>query len=203
MGWYILVGEVSIPLFDSVLLSILWWFVLKLNQKDTQKQLPSRLLQKNNFQKKLDLPWAQPSFWGDSEHHQPTVSRSWLIKHPPTPCTTPQEIAGLIIRAFENHWFPFIRSATVEGRNPAPVDMVNSPLFTGFCTSQVVGLGSSEPSTVWNPHFISRGTSRFSWPRGGVGGRLISHAINPWWDSGTATPECFGNMASSSRNLTT
>ena len=27
---------------------------------------------------------------------------------------------------------------TVDGRNPAPVDMVNIPLFTGFHTSQVV-----------------------------------------------------------------
>ena len=29
---------------------------------------------------------------------------------------------------------------TVGGRNPAPVDMVNFPLLTGFCTSQVVVL---------------------------------------------------------------
>ena len=27
---------------------------------------------------------------------------------------------------------------TVDGRNPAPVDMVNIPLFIGFYTSQVV-----------------------------------------------------------------
>ena len=27
---------------------------------------------------------------------------------------------------------------TVDGRNPAPVDMVHIPLFTGFYTSQVV-----------------------------------------------------------------
>ena len=27
---------------------------------------------------------------------------------------------------------------TVDGRNPAPVDMVNIPLFAGFHTSQVV-----------------------------------------------------------------
>jgi len=27
---------------------------------------------------------------------------------------------------------------TVDGRNPAPVDMVNIPLFTAFYTSQVV-----------------------------------------------------------------
>ncbi len=29
-------------------------------------------------------------------------------------------------------------NTTVDGRNPAPVDMVNIPLFTGFYTSQVV-----------------------------------------------------------------
>ena len=27
---------------------------------------------------------------------------------------------------------------TVDGKNPAPVDMVNIPLLTGFYTSQVV-----------------------------------------------------------------
>ena len=27
---------------------------------------------------------------------------------------------------------------TVDGKNPAPVDMVNKTLFTGFSTSQVV-----------------------------------------------------------------
>ena len=32
---------------------------------------------------------------------------------------------------------------TVAGRNPAPVDMVNIPLFAGFCTSQVVSQISS------------------------------------------------------------
>ena len=36
---------------------------------------------------------------------------------------------------------------TLDGRNPAPVDMVNIPLFTGFYTSQVVSR-ISEPSTV-------------------------------------------------------
>jgi len=28
--------------------------------------------------------------------------------------------------------------STVDGRNPAPVDMINIPLFIGFHTSQVV-----------------------------------------------------------------
>ncbi len=32
---------------------------------------------------------------------------------------------------------------TVDGRNPAPVDMVNIPLFTGIFTSQVVSQISS------------------------------------------------------------
>ena len=31
-----------------------------------------------------------------------------------------------------------ITLGTVDGRNPAPVDMVNIPLFTRFYTSQVV-----------------------------------------------------------------
>ena len=31
-----------------------------------------------------------------------------------------------------------ISKDTVDGRNPAPVDMVDIPLFTWFCTSQVV-----------------------------------------------------------------
>ena len=35
----------------------------------------------------------------------------------------------------------------VDGRKPAPVDMVNIPLFTRFYTSQVVSR-ISEPSTV-------------------------------------------------------
>jgi len=34
------------------------------------------------------------------------------------------------------------------GRNPTPVDVVDIPIFIGFYTSQVVGLGISEPSTV-------------------------------------------------------
>ena len=37
---------------------------------------------------------------------------------------------------------------TVDGGNPAPVEMVNIPVFIGFYTSQVVGNGISEPSTV-------------------------------------------------------
>ena len=38
---------------------------------------------------------------------------------------------------------------TVDGRNPAPVDMVNISLFTRFYTSQVPGGAGFLPSTVW------------------------------------------------------
>ena len=38
---------------------------------------------------------------------------------------------------------------TIDGRNPAPVDIENIPLFTGVLYIQtVVGKGISEPSTV-------------------------------------------------------
>ena len=37
----------------------------------------------------------------------------------------------------ENIWYESIRDA-VDGQNPAPVEMVNIPLFTRFYTSQVV-----------------------------------------------------------------
>ena len=42
----------------------------------------------------------------------------------------------------------FLRQQTSQ---LAPVDLVDIPVFIGFCTSQVVGLGISEPSTV-PPH---------------------------------------------------
>ena len=45
---------------------------------------------------------------------------------------------------------------TIDGRNPAPVDMENLPLFTGFYVSQVVGTGISQPSTVWTGRFFSQ-----------------------------------------------
>ena len=35
-------------------------------------------------------------------------------------------------------WENLVSGATVDGQNPAPVDMVNIPLFIGFYTSQVV-----------------------------------------------------------------
>ena len=46
----------------------------------------------------------------------------------------------------KTNWI-FFYQHTVDGRNPAPVDIVNIPLFAGFHTCQVVSR-SSEPSTV-------------------------------------------------------
>ena len=46
----------------------------------------------------------------------------------------------------EKHYCMYIHS-TVDGRNPAPVDMVHIPLFAEFHTCLVVGR-ISEPSTV-------------------------------------------------------
>ena len=146
---------------------------------------------------------AQPSFWGHSEHHQPTVSRSWLIKHPPPHPVPPPRNS----RPYDQGlWKPLVS-----------LHKVGYCWRKNSCTSwygkfsiiyRVLYIPGGWPWDFWTinsmkPSFHFKGYSRFSWPRGGVGGRLISHAINPWWDSGTATPECFGNMASSSRNLTT
>ena len=39
---------------------------------------------------------------------------------------------------FSEKWMYIFSNHTVDGTNPAPVDMVNIPLFTGFYTSQVV-----------------------------------------------------------------
>ena len=52
--------------------------------------------------------------------------------------TFPAEILDKV-----NDWiqtFPWLLKSnhTVDGQNPAPVDMVNNPLFIGFYTSQVV-----------------------------------------------------------------
>ena len=62
---------------------------------------------------------------------------------PPSQCL-PQEIAGLINRDCRcgpcsggGFGVP-VDSHDVDGRNPAPVGMVNIPLFTGYYTSQVV-----------------------------------------------------------------
>ena len=41
-----------------------------------------------------------------------------------------------------------------------PVDMANTSLFTGFYTSQVVGNGISEPSTVVGPRLLAVPTTR-------------------------------------------
>ena len=47
------------------------------------------------------------------------------IRHPGTP------LIGIGLEVV-------LKGDTVDGRNPAPVDMVNIALFTGFYTSQVV-----------------------------------------------------------------
>ena len=58
------------------------------------------------------------------------------------------ELRPLYTFLFESRITPFGKKHTVDGKNPAPVDMVNIPLFTGFWkTSPVVGR-ISEPSTV-------------------------------------------------------
>ena len=46
---------------------------------------------------------------------------------------------------------------TVDGQNPAPVDMINIPLFTGFYTSQVVRISSINSIlalSLEHPHFL-------------------------------------------------
>ena len=48
--------------------------------------------------------------------------------------------------------------STVDGRNPAPVDMVNIPLFTEFYTFQVVIAGFL-PSTVLSVELFSKSPS--------------------------------------------
>ena len=65
----------------------------------------------------------------------------------------------------ENDDYP---QSTVDGRNPAPVDMVNIPVVTGFYTSQVVqdffhqqyvffevpfSVSGFFPSAVWGEFF--------------------------------------------------
>ena len=48
------------------------------------------------------------------------------------------------MKGFSQSWslsrfcFGNLERNTVDGRNPAPVDRYFIPLFTGFCTSQVV-----------------------------------------------------------------
>ena len=48
---------------------------------------------------------------------------------------TIQLYSGIIISHYKD---PYSPTSTVDGRNPAPVDMVNVPIFTWFSTSQVV-----------------------------------------------------------------
>ena len=49
---------------------------------------------------------------------------------------------------------PVIYSDTVDGQNPAPVDMVNIPLFAGFHTSQVVQDFVHQPYEVFFPNVL-------------------------------------------------
>ncbi len=44
----------------------------------------------------------------------------------------------LTATAFANYWSDYLPTNTVDGRYPAPVDMLNIPLFTRCYTSQVV-----------------------------------------------------------------
>jgi len=44
---------------------------------------------------------------------------------------------------------------TVDGRNPAPVDMVNTPLFSGFYTSQWCRISSINSMVTIEPSFFS------------------------------------------------
>ena len=46
------------------------------------------------------------------------------------------------------HTYEPKKTITVDGRNPAPVDMVNIPLFVGFQTSQVVSRISAINSSI-------------------------------------------------------
>ena len=45
---------------------------------------------------------------------------------------------------------------TVDGRNPAPADMVNTPLFTGFYTSQWCRISSINRMVTIGPSFLFR-----------------------------------------------
>ena len=46
-------------------------------------------------------------------------------------------VSGRVIKLHSGHIFRVLR-VLLMGKNPAPVDMVNIPLFIGFYTSQVV-----------------------------------------------------------------
>ena len=61
---------------------------------------------------------------------------------------------------------------TVDGRNPAPADMVNIPLFTGFYTSQVVQ-DFLHPQCPWENSAFR--LDKDHWPLS-----TLSHPINPW-----------------------
>ena len=66
-------------------------------------------------------------------------------------------------------------------QNPAPVDMVNIPLFTGFHTSQVDGKRISEPSTVLK-RYVVYGLDSWEIPGVTLLGTNISHKKIPFED---------------------
>ena len=73
-------------------------------------------------------PWELAFFgWRVSLGQWHRMNRSWMLD---------DEILKKVWQAWQV-WFHW-NSNTVDGRNPAPVDMVNITLFTGFHTCQVV-----------------------------------------------------------------
>ena len=87
----------------------------------------------------------------------------------------------------------FVYVGTVGGRNPAPVEVGSSSryllyiyiIFTGFHTSQVVGLGISQPSTgIRSPRLPPIPRRRQSRKRGRQQLRLAERiGLGTWWKS--------------------
>ena len=98
------------------------------------------LLEKVYFHSHVSLPEAM-IFW-------------YFLVHPPkfdsekSPWTVMVGFPTLRLPKVGNH--RSFSGATVDGRNPAPADMVNIPLFTGFYTSQVV-------QDFLHPQYVKRG----------------------------------------------
>ena len=86
-------------------------------------------------------------------------------------------------------YLPFRTMVLLMEQNPAPVDMVKIPLFTGFHTSQVDGNRISEPSTVLK-RYVVYGLDSWEIPGVTLLGTNISHKLSPlkmiflfpWWD---------------------
>ena len=66
------------------------------------------------------------------------TEKNICIIHEPNPQSCYMSCWGFryVARVIQKSWY-FVHT-TVDGWNPAPVDMVNLPLFSGFYTSQVV-----------------------------------------------------------------